>query len=117
MKMFCDFVHFSPNYGQKGLFQKWVLVILGPNKSLLFSNNECWKKKNTESCFDVTKGSFDGAEICELVGLFILNELTKFVNKGEIGFDIEITSNLKQANFLDISFDFSTETNKPYKKP
>ena len=85
-------------------------------------------------------GSFDGAEICELVGLFILNELTKFVNNGkiglyrdyrlmittlslgrlieklrqqiirtfkEIGFDIEITSSLKQVNFLDITFDLS----------
>ena len=25
--------------------------------------------------FDVTEGSFDGAEICELVGLYLLNQL------------------------------------------
>jgi hypothetical protein len=31
--------------------------------------------------FDVTMGSFDGAEICNLVGLFILNKLAaKFGN-------------------------------------
>ena len=36
-------------------------------KSLLFSNNEAWKKKQTESCFDVTMGSFDRAEVYELV--------------------------------------------------
>ena len=29
----------------------------------------------TDSVFDVTMGSFDGAEVCELVGLFILNSL------------------------------------------
>ena len=32
--------------------------------------------------FDVTMGSFDGAEICDLVGLFLLNILAKrFGNK------------------------------------
>ena len=31
------------------------------------------RKKNTESCFDVTIGSFDGAEICELVGIHVLS--------------------------------------------
>ena len=40
-------------------------------KSLLFTNHEVWIKKN-ESLFDVTMGSFDGAEICELVGLYLL---------------------------------------------
>ena len=38
-------------------------------KSLLFSNNEAWKKKQTENCFDVTIGSFGGVEVCELVGI------------------------------------------------
>ena len=38
-------------------------------KSLHFSDNKNWNKKTTESCFDVTTGSFDGAEIYELVGL------------------------------------------------
>ena len=37
-------------------------------KSLHFSDDKNWKKKTTESCFDVTTGSFDGAEIYELVG-------------------------------------------------
>ncbi len=30
---------------------------------------------HSNSLFDVTMGSYDGAEICELVGLFILNNL------------------------------------------
>ena len=37
-------------------------------KSLLFQNNVAWKKKTTTSCFDVTMGSYNGAEVCELVG-------------------------------------------------
>ena len=41
--------------------------------------------KHTESCFDVTMGSFDGAEVCELVGIFILYFLAKLINKNDCG--------------------------------
>ena len=43
-------------------------------KSLLFSNNEIWLKKDNPN-FDVTMVSFDGAEVCELVSLYLLNIL------------------------------------------
>ena len=33
--------------------------------------NKAWKKKSTDSCFDVTMGSYDGADNCELVGTSI----------------------------------------------
>ena len=35
--------------------------------------------------FDVTMGSFDGAEVCQLVGKFLLSKLSQLVNKAEIG--------------------------------
>ena len=54
-------------------------------KSLLFSNNEAWKKKGTHECFDVTMGSFDGAETCELVGLYILSRLRELTPTGNTG--------------------------------
>ena len=45
-------------------------------KSLLFDNSgRPWLKKNALNAFDVTMGGYDGAEICELVGLYILNNL------------------------------------------
>ena len=50
-------------------------VILHSRKSLLFDNEQPWSKRNNSSLFDVTMGSYDGAEICELVGLFILSKL------------------------------------------
>ena len=40
-------------------------------KSLLFSNNEIGVKKDNPD-FDVTMGSFNRAEVCELVGLYLL---------------------------------------------
>jgi len=55
-------------------------VVMHARKSLLFNNNSTWIKKNG-SLFDVTMGSYDGAEVCELVGIYILSRLkTKFDN-------------------------------------
>ena len=42
--------------------------------SFPFCHNETWKKKSTGSCVDVTMGGFDGAEICELVGVYIFSQ-------------------------------------------
>ena len=36
-----------------------------------------WIKRNSNVTFDVSMGSYDGEEVCELVGLFILNSLSK----------------------------------------
>ena len=54
-------------------------------KSLLFSDNQPWKKKYAEGCFDVTWGSYDGAEICELVGIYILSSLSSIIHKNDFG--------------------------------
>ena len=51
---------------------------------LLFSKEEVWKKKSTTSCFDVTMGSYDGAEICELIGVYILSHLETIINKNKM---------------------------------
>ena len=47
-----------------------IYTILHLRKSLLFSTDGVWIK-HRGSLFDVTMGSYDGAEICELVGLFL----------------------------------------------
>ena len=53
-----------------------VRVAKHARQSLLFSGNVEWTKKNTSNdLFDVTMGSFDGAELCELVGLYLLDKL------------------------------------------
>ena len=52
-------------------------IIMQAKRSLLFSRNTTWCKKTTKSLFDVTMGSFDGAETCELVGsyMYLLSKL------------------------------------------
>ena len=41
--------------------------------------------KQTEGCFDVTMESFHGAEVCQLVGIYILCSLAKLINKEDCG--------------------------------
>ena len=54
-------------------------------KSLLCNKNEAWKKKETDRCFDVAMGSYDGAEICELVGIYILTRLARIIKRYDCG--------------------------------
>ena len=56
-------------------------IIKHCRKSLLYNNYEPWKKKDTDSCFDVTMGSYDGAEVCELVGIYLLSLLANIIDK------------------------------------
>ena len=51
-------------------------IIIQANKSLLFNENTPWCKKTSNSLFDATMGSFDGAETFEIVGSYILSKLT-----------------------------------------
>ena len=125
-------------------------IIQHCRKSLLYLDDEAWTKKATDDIFDVTMGSYDGAEICELVGLLLLNKLSSLVDKRDtglyrddglillrnmrgrstdmmrkkiieifqqVGFQIEIVTGLKSANFLDITLNLNTATYQPYKKP
>lgn len=59
-------------------------IILHSRKSLLFVNGRPWIKK-TKGMFDVTMGSFDGAEVCELVGAFLLHHLSQYIERFNIG--------------------------------
>ena len=62
-----------------------LAVIKHARKSLLFYNDKTWVKNNDQSLFDVTMGSYDGAEICELVGLFMLNKLAQRFGGDNVG--------------------------------
>ena len=95
-------------------------------------------------------GSYDGAEICELVGIYILTRLATIIKKSDcglyrvdglvilrnvngqqidrtrkniikifkdVGFSIDIETNSKVVDFLDITFNLNNGIYKPYKKP
>ena len=124
-------------------------IIQHSRKSLLFDCKNTWVKR-TNPDFDVTMGAYDGAEVCELVGLFLLSKIKsefKYLNFGlyrddglglvrklsgpqtekmrkditklfqSYGLRIEITCNLHQANFLDVTLNLQTGKFSPYRKP
>ena len=95
-------------------------------------------------------GSYEGAEICELLGIYILARLTTTIKKSNYGlykkdglvilhnvngqqidctckniikifkdivFSIEIETNSKVGDFLDITFNLNNGIYKPYKEP
>ena len=54
-------------------------------KTLLFSDGEPWVKKDDEDDFGVPLGCYDGAEVCELVGTYLLNQLKVVIAKENMG--------------------------------
>ena len=74
------------NFAQKftEIDQELIDLIMHSRKSVLFEQNQVWVKKGG-NLFDVTMGSFDGAEICELVGLYLLHNLCNPSLNAELG--------------------------------
>ena len=60
-------------------------IIYKAKDTLLFHNNDTWQKSTSNDLFDVTMGSYDGAETCELVGTYILSQISKIIPKENIG--------------------------------
>ena len=105
-----------------------------------------WVKIDNQN-FDVTMGAPDGAEVAELVGLFLLNEINKVVPTAGLYRDdglgvlkmsgpqvakvvkklhalfkkyklkITVEANMKTTDFLDFEMDLNTGKVKPYRKP
>ena len=126
-----------------------VAIIKHTRKSLLFHQDRAWSKRNSDNTFDVTVGSYDGAEVCELIGLFILDTLQDRFGKDvglyrddglavintrsgrlcdkerkeltavfdNLGLKITALNNQLRTNFLDLTFDLSNGSYKPYRKP
>ena len=63
---------------------KEINVIMNSRKSLLFGSNNISIKKDGDPNFNLTMGSYDGTEICELVGLYILHVLGEKYRKDKI---------------------------------
>jgi len=141
-------IHFAKKHSK--ITSQDIEIIMHSRKSLLFNNSTAWVKKDNDNMFDVTMGSHDGAEVCELVGLFILNNLCDKYGKDNIGLyrddglailknttgpqaerikkditrrfkqhglRITIQTNLKVVNYLDVTFNLTNESYRPYRKP
>ena len=62
-----------------------IQMMYHARESLLFSNEKPWMKRE-RNLSDVTIGAYDGAEVCELVDIFMLNKIREKYNKINVGF-------------------------------
>ena len=51
----------------------------------MFRDGNAWVKKGGNAFFDETMGTYDGAEVCELVGLYLLSKLAPLVSTKNVG--------------------------------
>lgn len=59
-------------------------IILHSRKNFLFWQNKPWVKKNNEN-FDVPMGGYDSAEVSDLVGQYLLNQIENIIPQSQIG--------------------------------
>ena len=69
----------------KAVYGFWITYYA--RKSLLFDDSGAWVKKDGNPLFDVTMDSFDGAEVCELVKLYLLNKIKSLLGSNNVGLD------------------------------
>ena len=81
-KLLDDSINFARQHVQ--IKREDFSIIQHARKSLLYNNEIPWQKKNTK-LFDVAMGAYDGAEVCEIVGLFLLNNLANKYDKNSVG--------------------------------
>ena len=54
-------------------------IIMHSRKSFLEWQGKTYVKKDTNGNFEVTQGGFDSCQACEIVGLFLLSQITKII--------------------------------------
>ena len=92
-----DIVQFYPSISEKLLSDSLIWAgtmvniskeemetIMHCRKTFLYYNQNAWVKKEN-SDFDVSMGSLDSAEVCELVGLFLLNKIEGLIPRQDVG--------------------------------
>ena len=54
-------------------------------RSLLFDDSGAWIKKDRNPLFNVTMGSFDSAEVFELIGLYLIIKIKPLLGSSNVG--------------------------------
>ena len=51
----------------------------------MFDSTGVWVKNDNNILFDVTMGSFDGTDVCELVSLYLLSKISVHIDLNNVG--------------------------------
>ena len=120
-------------------------MIFHVRQNFLYNNGEPWVKKGTRN-FDVPMGSYDSAEVTDIVGLYLLHQLqdigipiglyrddglalsdkngqdTEDIKNKIVrifrknGLEVTIKANMKVVDFLDVTLNLNTGNYKPFLK-
>ena len=61
-----------------------IRIIMQARKTLLLNDNKPRVKKSGNKDFDVPMGCFDGAEVSEIAGTYILSKISIEINKKQV---------------------------------
>ena len=154
-----DIVNFYPSISKKTFekaikfAQKFTVIskdevelLIHCREAYLCYEGDIWAKKDNPK-FDVTIGAWDGAEVAELVGLMIMDEVEKILPTSGLyrddglavtqksgpetarvekrlhklfgDFDLKVTTEagLVETDFLDVVFNLATDSFRPFRKP
>ena len=126
------------NYARKyvDITKEQYEIILACRKTVLRNNRSTWVKSGSHNS-DVLMEGYGSSQIADLVGLYILDILTRIISPEQIGLYNDhgliyipnsngpnsssiqkkiILSNNKIVNFLDVTLDLSNNTYKPFIK-
>ena len=67
------------------IIKEEVNTVIHSQNSLFFNNTSLWIKREDDPDFDVTMSSFDGADICEPVDVYILKVFGQKYGKERVG--------------------------------
>ena len=125
---------------------KVIGVIKLAHTFLLFSKEGTWVKRGEHPSFDITMGSFHGAKIWKIEGIYLLRKLSTLLGNKNFrddglatvnsnndpvldrlrkniisvfkneGLSIPIETNLIETNFLDVTFNLQTGKYFPFRK-
>ena len=121
-KVLKDAINWARNYTQ--ISDDEEEIILHCRKTFLFNDGSVWVKKENSN-FDVPQGALDSAEVCEIIGMYILHLISSLIPKKQFGIyrddflgAVRLTGRLiEQLNkklhklFNDIGFKITIESN------
>ena len=143
-KLFLEAIEFAKDYVE--ITDEEIELLLNARKSFVIRNEQVWVKIDGED-FDVTMGAYDGAEVAELVVLFLLSKIKQVIPSAgmyrddgaaavkmsgpqiqravkklhkifaDYGLKITVEANLKQIDFLDFEMNLETGIVRPWRKP
>ena len=82
-KTFDEAINFAKQFTE--ISERDIRIIKHCRRTVLKCNEEIWIKKDKHQNFDVPMGSYDSCEVSDLIGLYVLSVLNRFMDAEHVG--------------------------------